>query len=430
MKAKIKIICTLALIFSKVYSQDIAPVSQKQIDRFATVLSQIQYYYLEPTKYDKLFDNAIRGMLTGLDPHSDYLSPSDMADLRTSTEGEYAGIGVEIIPENGLIKIISPFDDTPAYKAGLLAGDIIFKINDTFVKDISTDEAIKLIKGKPGTSLTISVVRNGNDKPIKFDLQREIISLKTVKYKVYNNNIGYLRIAMFNDVTAPESKAAIQNMIKENNITGLIVDLRNNPGGTLDSAVDTTDLFLDKRNAISNGLIVSIEGRTKMDTFSSYATNGSLVQNMPLVVLINNGSASASEIFAGALQDNNRAIIFGTQSFGKGSVQSIIPIDYESAIKITTALYFTPAGKSIQARGIAPDVFAPIQSFPENSINSDFHSYTEENLSGHIKNILGKEESSNPRNDFELAENDFQLYQAINLISGVVSTMPKVAQSN
>ena len=418
---KIKIAVCAALLYSMVYANIQPVVSEKQIDRFATVLSQIQYYYLEPTKFDFLFDNAIRGMLTGLDPHSDYLSPSDMAELKTSTDGEYAGIGIEIIPEDGLIKVISPFDDTPAFKAGLLAGDIIFKINDVFVQDISTDEAIKLIKGKPGTSVSISVVRNGTDNPIHLDIKREIISLKTVKHKIYDDHVGYLRISMFNDVTAPESKAAIKTMMKKNNIKGLIVDLRNNPGGTLDAAVATTDLILDKNNAIRDGLIVSIEGRNDIDTFSSYAHTGSVVGKLPIIVLINKGSASASEIVAGALQDNNRAIIFGTKSFGKGSVQSIIPIDYESAIKITTALYFTPAGRSIQAQGITPDVFAPITDFPKNSLRTHADIITESRLVGHIKNSTGKN-AKTPKANMKLAETDFQLYQAINLLNGIIST--------
>ncbi len=367
-------------------------------------------------------------MLTGLDPHSDYLSPQDIEELQTSTTGEYAGIGIEIIPDNGLIKVISPFDDTPAFKAGLEPGDIILKIDDKFIKDISTDEAVSLMKGKPGSHLTLTIMRQGKADPLDFDLIREVISLKTVKSTLYPNNIGYVKISVFNDITTEETKKQIEEMQENTPLKGLIVDLRNNPGGTLESAISTTDLFLDSKNTKYNNMIVYTKGRTELDNIDAYATPNDIMNRKPIIVLINSGSASASEIFAGALQDNNRGIVFGTKSFGKGSVQSIIPIDYESAIKLTTDLYYTPSGRSIQATGIVPDVYAPYTKMPKQDQNINLNLY-ENNLSGHLLNNTNKQSDSNDNiaqnateKHLELAKQDFQLYQAINLIKGIISS--------
>ena len=419
---------SMALCCGLSYASTDEYISEKQIDRFATALTQIQHYYLKPTEYQTLFDNAIRGMLTGLDPHSDYLSPQDIEELQTSTTGEYAGIGIEIIPDNGLIKVISPFDDTPAFKAGLEPGDIILKIDDKFIKDISTDEAVSLMKGKPGSHLTLTIMRQGKADPLDFDLIREVISLKTVKSTLYPNNIGYVKISVFNDITTEETKKQIEEMQENTPLKGLIVDLRNNPGGTLESAISTTDLFLDSKNTKYNNMIVYTKGRTELDNIDAYATPNDIMNRKPIIVLINSGSASASEIFAGALQDNNRGIVFGTKSFGKGSVQSIIPIDYESAIKLTTALYYTPSGRSIQATGIVPDVYAPYTKMPKQDQNINLNLY-ENNLSGHLLNNTNKQSDSNDNiaqnateKHLELAKQDFQLYQAINLIKGIISS--------
>lgn len=423
-----KIAIALCCSLSYASSTDSEYISEKQIERFATALTQIQHYYLKETKYQNLFDNAIRGMLTGLDPHSDYLSPQDVEDLQTSNTGEYAGIGIEIIPENGLIKVISPLDHSPAFKAGVKSGDIIFKIDDKFIKDLSTDEAVKLIKGEPGSVVKLTVIRNGEEEPMDFDITREAIDLETVKSTLYPNSIGYVRIAVFNEITTEETKAQVEEMQKEagGSLKGLIVDLRNNPGGLLDTAISTTDLFLDSEHTKYDNMIVYTEGRTDSDNISAYATPGDILHNKPIIVLINEGSASASEIFAGALQDNNRGIIFGTKSFGKGSVQSIIPIDYESAIKLTTALYYTPAGRSIQATGIVPDVYAPYTKAPKN--DQIGISYNENELSGHLANATKQKDSEIAAREeakakqLELSKEDFQLYQAINLLKGIIST--------
>lgn len=400
-------------------------ISEKQIERFATTITQIHHYYLKPTSYSKLFDSAIRGMLTGLDPHSDYLSPGDIKELQTSTTGEYAGIGIEILPENGLIKVISPLADTPADKAGMQAGDVIIKINDRIIKDLSTDEAIKLIKGPAGTTVNLTVFREGAEKPIEIPITREFIQIKSVTSKLYRNKIVYTKVAIFNDTTAVEVAKQIQELDASNGkVKGLVLDLRNNPGGTLSSAIETSDLFIDNKNNDYDNTIVYTKGRLDVDNITAYANPGDMLDNKPIIVLVNNGSASASEIVAGALKDHKRAIVMGTKSFGKGSVQTVIPIDYESAIKLTTALYYTPNGTSIQANGIVPDVYAPYTKIPQEKEQGVLDDITESSLIGHIRapqnndkndDIMAKKEQQ-----AELAYSDFQLYQALNLLEGMI----------
>ncbi|MBT4803723.1 MAG: S41 family peptidase [Legionellales bacterium] len=401
-------------------------ISEKQIERFATAITQINHYYIKPVTYQSLFDSAIKGMLTSLDPHSDYLSPKDIKELQASTTGEYAGIGVEVIPDNGLIKVISPFDGTPAQKAGIKSGDIIVKVGNKLIKDVSTDEAIELIMGPVGSSVQLTILRAGSAEHIVMDVNREIIEIKSVKSKVYRSKLGYTKVANFGDTTAKDVKEQILGMEKSNNIKGMVIDLRNNPGGTLTAAIETSDLFLDKQN-LKNDLIVYTRGRLDIDNMEAYATPGDILKNKPIVVLINNGSASASEILAGAIKDQKRGVVMGTPSFGKGSVQTVIPIDYESAIKLTTALYYTPNGISIQAHGILPDVYAPYTKFPEqeakNNISAILDNINESSLDGHITasktaaqtaaNLEKKEKQA------ELAFTDFQLYQALNLLEAM-----------
>lgn len=402
-------------------------ISEKQIERFATAITQVNHYYIKPVSYQQLFDSAIKGMLTALDPHSDYLSPKDIKELQANTTGEYAGIGVEVIPDNGLIRVVSPFDDTPAERAGLQPGDIIIKINAHLIQEMSTDEAINLIKGPVGTSVELMIIRPGVPDNITLSIPREIIQIKSVKSTIYPDKTAYVKVANFGDNTAEDIKNHIRKMTTKQHINGVILDLRNNPGGTLNAAIDTANLFLDKDNMTENALVVYTRGRLDIDNMDAVATPGDIIKNKPLVILINNGSASASEIVAGAVKDHHRGVIMGTPSFGKGSVQTVIPVDYESAIKLTTALYYTPNGISIQAHGIIPDVYAPYKKMPksqeDNSVLSVIGKFNEANLSGHLASPTVKKESAallaRKEKQAELAYQDFQLYQALNMIEAM-----------
>ena len=425
----------LTIICSFSFADNSGGISEKQIERFATAITQVNHYYIKPVSYQQLFDNAIKGMLTSLDPHSDYLSPKDIKELQASTSGEYAGIGVEVIPDNGLIRVVSPFDDTPAFRAGLQPGDIIIKINEHLIQEMSTDEAINLIKGPAGTSVELMIIRPGATDNITLSIPREVIQIQSVKSVFYRNKTAYVKVANFGDHTAEDIKKHIQNITTEHSINGVILDLRNNPGGTLTAAIDTADLFLDKANIENNPLIVYTRGRLDIDNMDAVATPGDILNNQPLVVLINNGSASASEIVAGAIKDHHRGVIMGTPSFGKGSVQTVIPIDYESAIKLTTALYYTPDGISIQAHGIIPDVYAPYKKMPQgkedNSVLSAIGKFNEANLSGHLTSPAARKETASllakKEKQVELAYKDFQLYQALNMIEAmhIDSAVPK-----
>lgn len=422
-------ICATSLVLLGSYANAGDSISEKQIERFATALTQINHYYLNPVSYENLFDSAIRGMLTSLDPHSDYLSPKDIRELQAQTSGEYAGIGIEVITDNGLIRVVSPISGAPAAKAGLKPGDLIIKVDDKFIKDISSDEAIALIKGPPGSTVELTVVRAEVKDSLTFNVKREIIKMQSVKSDLYRNRIIYTQVASFGDTTAQEIKAAVNKFSHNTNAKGLIIDLRNNPGGTLDSAIETADLFLNRRNLEYNGLIVFTRGRIDLDNMEAYATPGDIFDNKPIVVLINNGSASASEIVAGALKDQRRAVVMGTRSFGKGSVQTVIPIDYESAIKLTTSLYYTPNGTAIQANGIVPDVYTPYTVMPKKQSESNLEDILgnmyEDNLSGHLKSPSSKSQKKSAnllerkQEQAELAYKDLQLFQALNLIDAM-----------
>jgi carboxyl-terminal processing protease len=424
-----KAVLLICAVTTSTLSQAANGISEKQIERFATAITQINHYYLKPVNYQSLFDAAIRGMLTSLDPHSDYLSPKDIRELQASTSGEYAGIGIEIIPDNGLIKVVSPISQAPADKAGILPGDIIIKVDDKFVKDVSTDEAISLIKGPAGSTVELTVLRSNLKDSLSFKIKREIIRTQSVTARLYRDNLIYTKIATFGDNTASEIKNRIDEYKKTKSVKGLVIDLRNNPGGTLQSAISTSDLFLDRKNTQYNGMIVFTRGRLDIDNMEAHATPGDILDNKPIVVLINNGSASASEIVAGALKDQKRAVIMGTKSFGKGSVQTVIPIDYESAIKLTTSLYYTPNGTSIQAGGIIPDIYSPYTKMDSNVKKSNldklFDNLSESDLPGHISQPSKKRgKNSKIRLDLKkeqakLAYSDLQLFQALNLVEAM-----------
>lgn len=333
---------------------------------FAEVYGAIKQGYVEPVEDKKMIANAISGLLSNLDPHSAYLDADAFKDLQVGTQGEFGGLGIEVGMEDGLVKVISPIEDTPAFRAGLKAGDLIFKLDDTPVKGLSLSDAVKKMRGKPKTQIRLSIIRKGEIKPIEVTLTREVIKVQSVKSKLVEPGFGWVRITQFQENTLPAVGKHLADLYKQGELKGLVLDLRNDPGGLLNGAIGVASAFLPP-----NTKVVSTDGRTPdaKQEFLARPTDylrGSKedplkglppeVKNVPMVVLVNSGSASASEIVAGALQDHRRAVIMGTQTFGKGSVQTVLPLPNNTAIKLTTARYYTPSGRSIQAKGIVPDI--------------------------------------------------------------------------
>ena len=395
---------------------DNAQLPLNELRIFTDVFNQIRLSYVEPIDDKTLLENAVKGMLTGLDPHSAYLDGKNFDDLKESTSGEFGGLGLEVGTENGYIKIISPIDDTPASRAGLESGDLIIKLDDKAVKDMSLDTAIKLMRGPKGSKINLTIIRQGRQQPFDITLTRDIIKVTAVRAKLLAPGFGYLRIAQFQAQTGENTAKQISQLIKDNKapLKGLVVDLRNNPGGILQASVKVVDNF------INDGLIVYTEGRLKNSEARYHASEGDMLDGAPIVVLINGGSASASEIVAGALQDHNRAVIMGTDSFGKGSVQTVIPLTKDTAIKLTTALYYTPDGRSIQAQGIHPDI--EVKRAKIEALESAQH-LTEADLSGHLNNGNGGDENNGrqraERESETLFNDDNQLYEALNLLKGI-----------
>ena len=337
-----------------------------ELRTFAEVFNAIKQGYVEPIEDKKLITHAISGMLSNLDPHSAYLDADAYKDLQVGTQGEFGGLGIEVGMEDGLVKVISPIEDTPADRAGIKSGDLIFKLDDTLVKGLTLSDAVKKMRGKPKTQIKLSILRKGETKPLEITLTREVIKVQSVKSKLVEEGYGYLRITSFQENTAPSIVKHLGDLYKPGQLKGLVLDLRNDPGGLLNSAVGVSAAFLPPKT-----LVTSTDGRTPDAKHLFYATpedylRGSRedflkalppeARKVPMVVLINGGSASASEIVAGALQDHKRAVVMGTTSFGKGSVQTVLPLPGNTAIKLTTARYFTPSGRSIQAKGIVPDI--------------------------------------------------------------------------
>ncbi len=383
---------------------------------FTQIYEQIRKNYVDEIDDKTLLEYAIRGMLDKLDPHSAYLDKSSFDDLQVHTTGEFGGIGIEVSMEDGLLKVVSPIDDTPATKAGIEAGDIIVKLNDTFVKGLTLDEAIDLMRGPKDTEINVTISRKEVAEPFELVIVRDIIKVRSIRHEIVNDHYGYIRIAQFQTRTGSDLIKAIDEMRAETQLEGLVLDLRNNPGGVLQASVAVAGAFLDAKK------VVYTEGRTKAMNESFYAEPGDITDGLPLVVLINDGSASASEIVAGALQDHKRAVVLGTRSFGKGSVQTVQPITQDKAIKLTTALYYTPSGRSIQAQGIEPDI--PVERVRVTAIKGR-NSVSEAELSGHINNSSGKEVDRKTRNaeqdstETSLQNQDNQLYEAINLLKGL-----------
>ncbi|MDH5408650.1 MAG: S41 family peptidase [Gammaproteobacteria bacterium] len=390
----------------------------EDIRTLSEVFGKIKDNYVEDIPDKTLLENAIRGMLTGLDPHSSYLDQSSFKELRVGTSGEFGGLGIVVGMQDGFVKVISPIDDTPAQKAGIKAGDLIIRLGDTPVKGMSLDEAVKIMRGKPGTEIKLMIVREGEDKPLEIPVKRDKIRVKSVRSKELDKGYGYVRISQFQQRTTKDLRKAISKLTKDNKgkLKGLVLDLRNNPGGLLDSAVTVSDTFLTK------GGIVSVKGRTKSDQLSHKATPLDMTKGAPIVVLVNAGSASASEIVAGALQDHKRAVIMGEKTFGKGSVQTVVPLGNQTAIKLTTARYYTPLGRSIQAKGIEPDIVLDNLKVSENGKN--FDRIKEADLKKHLENDTDKKskenDAKNARNArINLAKEDYALYEALNLLKGL-----------
>jgi carboxyl-terminal processing protease len=412
----------------------------RQLSLFGDVFERVRAQYVEPVTDEQLVENALNGMLTALDPHSSYLNDKDFADMQVQTRGEFGGLGIEVSMENGFVKVVSPIDDTPAYRAGVKAGDFITHLDGEQVMGLTLNEAVDKMRGKVGTAIKLTIAREGAEEPLEISITRDVIRIQSVRSRIEGDDVGYLRITTFNQNTEEGLKAAIAEIKGKlgNKVTGYVLDLRNNPGGLLDQAIAVSDVFLDK------GEIVSTRGRNEEDTKRDNATPGDLTDGKPIVVLINGGSASASEIVAGALQDHRRAILLGIKSFGKGSVQTVIPLPGHGAMRLTTARYFTPSGRSIQAEGIEPDILveqAKIEEITssgrtrEGDLRHALSNPTTQKAAEEAKEKDAKETPApnptiDPKNAKEATtdkpaaadedkEDDYQLLRAIDLLRGV-----------
>ena len=385
---------------------------------FTEVFARIKNDYVEPVEDKALLENAIRGMLTGLDPHSSYLIPDDYQELQAGTSGEFGGLGIEVGMEDGFVKVIAPIDDTPAQRAGVEAGDLVIRLDDTPVKGMSLSDAVKVMRGAPGTDIILTIVREGLDRPIRITITRDVIRVTSVRSRALEPGYGYVRISQFQLRTGESLREAVGELREsagDDDLKGLVLDLRNNPGGVLNAAVSVSDAFLDK------GTIVYTEGRMDDAKLTFSAKGSDILDGIPLVVLVNAGSASASEIVAGALQDHRRAVIMGEKTFGKGSVQTILPLGNGSALKLTTARYYTPSGISIQARGIVPDITLDRVRVSQLDIGQGVK---EADLARHLESDGEGEDfeaakRAQQEEDIPLSQRDFALYEALNLLKGL-----------
>lgn len=428
-------LCVLGTVTSFAQDERTAGATQedpyKHLKLFGDVYERVKALYVDEISDKDLIEHAITGMLAGLDPHSSYLNSDSYDDMKVQTRGSFGGLGIEVTMENGLVKVVSPIDDTPAFKAGVKAGDLVTHLDGKPVIGLSLNDAVDKMRGKVGTSIELTIRRDNEPEAIKIKIKRDTIKIKSVRSRV-EGDIGYIRVTTFNQQTSPGVKKAIEDIQKElgDKLLGYVIDLRNNPGGLLTEAIAVADTFLDK------GEIVSTRGRQEEDTHRDNATKGDLTNGLPLVVLINGGSASASEIVAGALQDHRRAVVMGTPSFGKGSVQTIIPLPEDGAMRLTTARYYTPSGRSIQAKGIVPDILVELARV-ESLETGD--AVKESDLNGALKNATperNKDETGDKtdKDTFQLsneAKEDYQLLRAIDLLRGVAlynSQMPVKAE--
>ncbi len=394
-----------------------------ELRNFSDIFARIKTDYVEYVDDKTLLENAIRGMLTGLDPHSTYLGPDEYKELKIGTTGKFGGLGIQVSMENGFVKVISPIDDTPAYRAGLEAGDLIIRLNDKSVKGMTLSDAVKIMRGEPGSDIKLIVIREGADKPLPFTITRDIIAVKSVRSRILEPGFGYIRISNFQSKTGRDLVNEVSKLKKDNEVElkGLVLDLRNNPGGVLSAAADVSDAFID------NGKLVYTKGRIENSDFKFHAKPGDIMNGLPMVVLINGGSASASEIVAGALQDHKRAVIMGSQSFGKGSVQTIQELRSGGAVKMTTARYYTPSGRSIQGEGITPDIILGRYEIKETEDETSLR-IKEADLNHTISNPTksqeaikkAEEEGKKEKEQLRLSPSeDFQLYEAFLLLKGM-----------
>ena len=398
----------------------------ESIELFTDVLSLVKKSYVEDVDTKKLIYGAINGMLSSLDPHSSFMPPETYKEMKIETKGTFGGLGIEISVKDGILTVISPIEDTPAYKAGLKAGDQILKIDEKFTKDLSITDAVKRMRGTKGTKVTLTILREGFDKPKEFPLVRDIIQVKSIKFKTLDRGYGYIRVAQFQEKTDDDLLKALAALKEENggSLQGLVLDLRNDPGGLLDQAVKVSEHFLEEGK-----LIVYTEGREKDSQMRFSSRDGKKEADYPIVALINSGSASAAEIVAGALQDHKRAVVMGTQSFGKGSVQTIIPLSDNSGLRLTTAKYYTPNGRSIQAKGITPDIVVERLELPTTEKREGMH-IREKDLENHFEDKDESEAKAKPAKEEKKEEkealyktdeqlkSDFQLLRALDLLKG------------
>lgn len=411
-----------------------ASETYRQLNLFGDVFERVKEQYVDEVPDETMIKNALNGMLTSLDPHSSYLDEKDFTDMQVQTRGEFGGLGIEVSMEEGVVKVVSPIDDTPAFRAGVLAGDYITHLDGTPIIGMTLNEAVDKMRGKIGTPIELTIRRIDVQEPIKLTLTRDIIKIQSVKSEIFDDSIGYIRITTFNQNTDTGVAKAINDIKAKvgDNLQGYVLDLRNNPGGLLDQAIAVSDAFLDK------GEIVSTRGRHEVDTKRDNATSGDLAAGLPIVVMINGGSASASEIVAGALQDHRRGIVLGTKSFGKGSVQTVIPLPGHGAMRLTTARYYTPSGRSIQAKGIEPDIVVEQAKVEQQAAIKRLR---ESDLKGALANPEKKDAAPTPDKTSEVEKDakkddktastdpakkdeakedvDYQLTRAIDLVRGV-----------
>ena len=412
----------MLLIFASSFHSAYANNNQKNLDKFPLqdlrnftyIFERLKSSYVEKVDDKTLMENAIRGMLSGLDPHSSYLDTEEYNELKISTTGEFGGLGIQVGMDGGFIRVISPIDDTPAFRAGIKAGDTIIRINKTHVKGLSLNDAVKMMRGKVGTEITLTILRKKAAEPLTFTIKRDIIKVKSVKAQLLDTNYAYVRISTFQMHTALHLNKALDKLRQENNkaaLKGLVIDLRNNPGGVLNAAADVADLFIE------DGLLVYTKGRIPQSITEFKAHSGDKLNGAPIVVLINGGSASASEIVAGALQDHKRAVIMGSKSFGKGSVQTIQELPNGGAVKFTTARYFTPSGRSIQAEGIEPDI--KIQNISLSDAKKPLETIKEADLAHHISNPIDDENKPEIHKKTAKILSDYKIREAFNLLKGI-----------